>query len=236
MQSFGFIEEVSATDDMPWKEVDEFARNQWEGILGYIVGTPILADATAKTPSSGVKELLRIGHLVTVAAHGSPKITKEGFAFVLQDTNTQLWTFLFLYTANAEALGMTKVEVLSFLFQVSSQFGLAYSKANLTSNELRILSDFGEFGLIYQRSSAAPYFFPTRLAASLTSDTSSLWGTTPSSSDVSRDNKGFIIVESNYRVYAYTTSPLQISLLSLFVNLRSRHPNLVSGKISKASV
>ena len=144
---------------MSSKEVDEFARNQWEGILGCIVGNPILANTTVKPPSSGVEELLRVGHLVTVVADGSPKITKQGFAFVLQDTNTQLWTLLFLYTANAEALGMTKVEVLSFLFQVSSQFGLAYSIANLISNELRILSNFREFGLIYQQlSSSAPYF------------------------------------------------------------------------------
>jgi transcription initiation factor TFIIH subunit 4 len=31
---------------------------------------------------------------------------------------------------------------------------------------------------------------------------------------------GFIVVETNYRLYAYTTSALQISLLGLFVNMQ----------------
>jgi transcription initiation factor TFIIH subunit 4 len=49
-------------------------------------------------------------------------------------------------------------------------------------------------------------------------------------------SQGFIILETNYRVYAYTNSPLQIAILNLFVHLKSRFENLVQGVITRDSV
>lgn len=44
--------------------------------------------------SEGVKKLLKDGGLV----RGKPaKITKEGFAFILQEVNAQVWTMLIYY-------------------------------------------------------------------------------------------------------------------------------------------
>lgn len=40
--------------------------------------------------------------------------------------------------------------------------------------------------------------------------------------------KGYIIVETNYRVYAYTDSNLQVALLGLFTELIYRY-NFVKG-------
>jgi len=48
--------------------------------------------------------------------------------------------------------------------------------------------------------------------------------------------KGFIIIETNYRLYAYTNSPLQIAVLSLFTKLKTRYPNMVSGRVTRSSV
>lgn len=47
---------------------------------------------------------------------------------------------------------------------------------------------------------------------------------------------GFLIIETNYKVYAYTSNPLQIAVLNLFVGLKSRFPNLVTGVITRDSV
>jgi transcription initiation factor TFIIH subunit 4 len=49
-------------------------------------------------------------------------------------------------------------------------------------------------------------------------------------------NNGFIIIETNYRLYAYTSSSLQISLLSLFVKILYQMPNLVMGVLTRESV
>ncbi|OAL38766.1 hypothetical protein AYO20_01972 [Fonsecaea nubica] len=267
-RSFGQVARVPEGRKVTISQLDEYSRQRWEGILGYMVGSSSIPLETANEqpaiePAPGVIELLKAGHLIEVSgaySHGQrARITKEGFAFVLQDINTQVWALLFLYVDNAEVFDMDKVDVLSFLFLVSSlELGLAYSTSTLDETQRRCLSDLVSLGLVYQPLSddginPANYFYPTRLATTLTSDSasalsttnltigtslsqkySSSSGTTTPSGTVTQ--KGFIIVETNYRVYAYTSSPLQIALLSLFVNLRSRHPNLVTGKMSKASV
>ena len=51
-----------------------------------------------------------------------------------------------------------------------------------------------------------------------------------------KSNIGYIIVETNYKVYAYTSSELQIALLSLFVHLQYRLPNLAVGLVTRESV
>jgi transcription initiation factor TFIIH subunit 4 len=253
-RSFGQIATVPEKQKTTIAQLDEYSRQRWEGILGYMVGSsaiPLEEEQAAIEPSPGVIELLKAGHLIevmgTYSRGQSAKITKEGFAFVLQDINTQIWALLFLYVDNAEVFDMDKVDVLSFLFFISSlELGLAYSTATLDETQQRCLSDLVSFGIVYQPilddGKPVEYFYPTRLATTLTSDSSTTLSATNSaigsslSSSSSGTAKGFIIVETNYRVYAYTSSALQIALLSLFVNLRSRHPNLVTGKMSKASV
>jgi transcription initiation factor TFIIH subunit 4 len=251
--SFGDVVSIPPAQRVAVADLDEHARRQWEGILGYMVGSSAILfenESPPTTPSPGALELLKAGHLIELTGSSSrghtPKITREGFAFVLQDVNTQIWTLLFLFVANADQFGMDPVDVLSFLFLVSSlELGLAYSIPSLDETQRRVLTDLETLGLVYiptlLSGKPADYFYPTRLATTLTSDSSTTLSATnatlgSSLSTNTSATKGFIIVETNYRVYAYTSSPLQIALLSLFVNLRSRHPNLVTGKMSKSSV
>lgn len=146
-------------------------------------------------------------------------------------------------------LGMDNIEVLSFLFMLGSlELGQAYSTTNLTSTQRMLLDDLTDFGLVYHPTPESPYYYPTRLATTLNSDVSAL---TPADTTISTDpsaqpltnslrsspeNKGYIIIETNYRLYAYTSSVLQISVLALFAKLKSRFPNLVSGKLTKDSI
>lgn len=255
-RSFGEIVKVSGLHEKSIADLDELARRQWEGLLGYMVGSTassVDSEESLPPPPPSVVALLKEGGLVnmsgTVSRGQSPHITKEGFAFVLQDVSTQIWALLFLYVSNAPSLGMDKVDVLAFIFLVSSmELGSAYSRSKLDRGQQQILDHLAAFGIVYQpyRTDETPekYFFPTRLATTLTSDspvalstTNATLGSSLSASSGSAGNaQGFIIVETNYRVYAYTSSPLQIALLSLFVTLRSRHPNLVTGKMTKTSI
>lgn len=82
-------------------------------------------------------------------------------------------------------------------------------------------------------------FYPTRLATSLTSGTAALISNlnpSPSGNPTATVSQGFIVLETNYRLYAYTNSPLQIAILNLFVSLKSRFENLVQGVITRDSV
>jgi len=251
--SFGELAEIDEVHRVPISYLDDYARGQWEGLLGYMVGSsavPMEAETQGIEPKPRVKELLKAAHLIEISGTArtghTPRITKEGFAFVLQDINTQIWALLFEYVNQWEVLEMDQVEMLSFIFLVASlELGSTYSTTNFTTTQHRMLEDLADFGIIYipeiSAASGDSCFYPTRLAATLTSDSSTTLSATnatigSSLSSTSAVGKGFIIIETNYRVYAYTSSPLQMALLSLFVNLRSRHPNLVTGKMTKASV
>lgn len=48
--------------------------------------------------------------------------------------------------------------------------------------------------------------------------------------------EGYIVVETNYRVYAYTNSNLQVALLGLFCEMLYRFPNLVVSILTRDSV
>jgi transcription initiation factor TFIIH subunit 4 len=143
---------------------------------------------------------------------------------------------------------MDPVDVLSFLFTLGSlELGISYSTSNLTPTQQQMLDDLSDFGLIYLRENDKSRYYPTRLATTLTSDApalpnSSLTATTTSTASNDDPNtaqqaeKGYIIVETNYRLYAYTSSPLLISILSLFSNLHTRYPNLITAKLTKSSI
>lgn len=47
---------------------------------------------------------------------------------------------------------------------------------------------------------------------------------------------GALIVETNFKIYSYSNSPLQIAILSLFVHLKSRFINMVTGQLTRESI
>ncbi|KAF1947636.1 transcription factor Tfb2 [Clathrospora elynae] len=249
-RSFGVpaTREESGSNRMTTEQLDEYSRSQWEGILYYLVSgaAGLSKDAIDRAEvGPGTKKLLHAGDLVRTV-HGSPRITKDGFSFVLQETNAQVWSLLIVYLKMVNDLGMSETEVLAFLFMLGSlELGQDYSTSTLSATQLQMLDDLSAMGLVYRSSKNAQTFYPTRLATSLTSDSGSAMSA--SSNDIAQANqgnagpsasanKGFIIIETNYRLYAYTNSLIQIAILSLFTKLQHRFPNLVSGKLTKESV
>lgn len=220
--------------------LDTYARKQWESILYYVVGSASANLGGQSDISLGTRSLLEKGQFVTVH-NRQALITREGFTFLLQDVNSQAWTLLIVYLEVSSSLQMEPVDVLSFLFTLGSlELGVSYSTSNLTATQLQMLEDLADFGLVYRRDSSSTRYYPTRLATTLTSDApalpnSSLTSTTVQAGNAA-DEKGYIIVETNYRLYAYTNSPLLISILSLFCQLYTRYPNLITAKITKASI
>jgi transcription initiation factor TFIIH subunit 4 len=66
----------------------------------------------------------------------------------------------------------------------------------------------------YDLQRKAGRFYPTRLALNIASG--------QNKSQVDLNQEGYIVVETNYRVYAYTDSNLQVALLGLFCELMYR--------------
>ncbi|CAO3595386.1 unnamed protein product [Absidia cylindrospora] len=232
--------------------LDQYATQQWEAILHYMVGTSL-----TKKPSGGVLNLLERSKLMQASSQESNlQITNKGFQFLLQDVNTQVWAFLLQYLDMAEVLQMDLVEVLNFLFQLgSSELGENYSVEPLTQTQQQMLEDLRDYGIVYQRKRGSRRYYPTRLATTLTSGNAAVAGSalknkqnkehgvalssaaTVGKMDIEEEEEqGFVILETNYRVYAYTDSPLQIAVLNLFVQLQSRFRNMVYGVVTRESV
>ncbi|XP_065715870.1 general transcription factor IIH subunit 4 isoform X2 [Patagioenas fasciata] len=205
------------------RALDRYAEERWEVILHFMVGSPSAA------VSQDLAQLLVQAGLMRSEGGDAPCITSAGFQFLLLDTPAQLWYFILQYLQGAEARGMDLVEILSFLFQLSfSTLGKDYSTESMSESLLTFLQHLREFGLVFQRKRKSRRFYPTRLAIALASGTS---GCPPEP-----DARGFVVVETNYRIYAYTDSELQVALIALFSELLYRFPNLVVAQVTRDSV
>ncbi|TCD64042.1 RNA polymerase II transcription factor B 52 kDa subunit [Steccherinum ochraceum] len=232
--SFGVPAESDGKHTPPSIEtLDAYALERWETILHYMVSSG--SGRFPARPSQGVLLLLQRSGLMT-NMHGSGlQITSSGFQFLLHTPHTQLWELLLQYLHMAEERQMDLVEVLSFLFMLSTmELGREYSVEHLSSTQHAMLEDLRDYGIIWQRRATSRRFNPTRLATTLTSSAPPL--PTAGNATGESQSQGFIVLETNYRIYAYTDNPLQTAVLNLFVTLKSRFPNLVVGAITRESV
>ncbi|KXX77783.1 RNA polymerase II transcription factor B subunit 2 [Madurella mycetomatis] len=215
-------------------------------------------------PKASVKDLLLAGRLVERRhdTRGGVGITQAGFTFLLQEANAQIWTLLLLWLEAADhskAQGGAEskpdsIDMLSFLFMLASlELGRAYDTDALTETRRNMLPALVDFGLIYIPREDTRQYFPTRLATTLTSGASALRSvssgfaaaTANASGDASSvgttaadaaNIKGSVIIETNYRLYAYTSSPLQIAVLALFTQLNMRFAGMVTGRLTRDSI
>ncbi|PSK33910.1 RNA polymerase II transcription factor B subunit 2 [Candidozyma pseudohaemuli] len=240
--AFGILATEPLDDRVSIRLLDKFASQKWETILHFMVGTELPA-----VPSKSVLSLLKLGGLMEGhgTSAGNLKITNLGFQFLLQDVNAQLWALLLEYLNLTQDLHMDPVDVLNFIFILGSlELGKAYQVASLSDTQISMLPDLRDYGLVYQRSENSSRFYPTRLATTLTSESTGL--KTPSmvmdqhlqSTEADTDDSllGQIILETNFSIYAYTNSPLEIAILNLFVTMKTRFANMVIGTITRESI
>jgi len=223
--------------------LDRYALERWECILHYMVGSAGSSDGVGKD----VKEILLNANLMKADSESeSPVISAIGFQFLLLDTKSQVWYFLVHYFNTVTSRTTNRldlVQIVTFVLQLSfTTLGKDYSTGSLTEDQLVCLQNLREFGLIFQRKRKSKRFYPTKLAVDLTSaagpgDVGATSGAArPSPLPSSSTEGGFIVVETNYHVYAYTDSTLKIALLALFSEMLYRFPNLCVGVITRESV
>ncbi|KAK6532204.1 RNA polymerase II transcription factor B 52 kDa subunit [Arthrobotrys megalospora] len=234
--SFGLPCDTEDKNKVDISFLDRYAAEQWESILHFMVGNET---QSSRRPSEGVVRLLLHGKLMEQTRSSEIVITQLGFSFLLQEVNSQVWTLLLLYLDMAEQLRMDPVDILHFLFLLGSlELGQDYDMKSLTPTQKGMLEDLRDYGIVYQRKSSSRRFYPTSLATGLTSEIRSLRSPAATLANATPRNaeNGFLIIETNYRMYAYTNSPLQIAVLNLFARLISRFPNLVTARITRESI
>jgi transcription initiation factor TFIIH subunit 4 len=208
--------------------LDKYARERWESVLHYMVGSP---QASAGVSRDVVILLAQSGLISLPASQTTPVITPAGFQFLLMDTPSQIWYFILQYLDTTEERSMDLAECLQFLFQLSfCTVGKDYSSEGLTETQLKFMQHLRELGLVYQRKRKSQRYYSTRLAVNFASGTSSSPETSIS------PHERFLVVETNYRVYAYTDSPLQLALVALFCEMAYKLPGMAVGIITRESI
>jgi transcription initiation factor TFIIH subunit 4 len=157
-------------------------------------------------------------------------------------------------------------QMLHFLFRLSFlKLGMGYPTASLTPIQRQLLLDLTAFGLVYMHSPSAAVYYPTRLALNLSSTSGGApQGSAPSATAAASaaatagassaaaaatiaesravtassaaSSQGFLLLETTFRLYAFTSSSFHAALLSLFTRLDVRLPNLLVGTLTKESV
>ena len=227
----------TASSSLNTDELTSYAAHRWNQLLHFMVGVRTLG-----LPSAAVQSHLLSMQLMAVV-DGKAVITPLGFSFLFKDQHTQVWDLVLAYVGGVGDGGGEREEVLTFLFHLAfMRVGRDYAKAKLTPAQRRMVDDLSGFGLIMLKG---PAFLPTHLVYNLSSSSSTASASAPApsvtsaglpSSSSSSSSGGYLIVETTFKVYAYTTSPFQLSLLNLFLRFDYHLPNLLVASITKESI
>lgn len=226
--------EVLAREPMPsnitvrlpsLEELEAYALDQWECFLLQLINS-----GQAEKPSnisSSVMKVFQKG-LLSQRDKEAPRLTESGFQFLLMETNAQLWYIIREYISNAEERGVDPADLISFLLELSFHVtGEAYDIDTLTEEQRYAIKDLADLGLVkLQQGRKDSWFIPTKLATNLSM----------SLADSSSRKQGFVVVETNFRMYAYSSSKLHCEILRLFSRIEYQLPNLIVGAITKESL
>ena len=210
------------------RDSDSYARDKWEMVLYELVkgengsssGEGVSKRPRLQSTGSSLERLLTDSGLISTTG----RVTNSGFQFLLKDISNQIWVLLIHYL---KKLSPEQVEAnLGFLGE-QVLFGQAgRTIGGLQSIDLEL---YEQFGLVIPGGGRD--FSATRLFTSLAGGKNAL-----DFSQTGAESRGFLVVETNYRIYAYTSSPLQIATLGLFIRLQDRFPNLVFGQLDMETV
>lgn len=193
-------------------------------------------------------------------------ITSRGYEFMLQNLHAQVWQFMRQYLGTLEKLSKDRNnsncnnilhEALLFVLSLSfCRVGDAYRASSLTKASRTFMGDIAQFGLVMVRKlgpNGVKVFFPTRVSVNLVAAASGVIGgsAAPTSASAQRalsnalsnpypknSSHLAIIVQTNFQLAAYTTSPLHVPMIGLFcrVDTCRRLPNMVFYKITRDSI
>ncbi|EFN54287.1 hypothetical protein CHLNCDRAFT_25123 [Chlorella variabilis] len=216
-------------------ELDAYARRQWEALLLYLVngnGTPPMAPPVLHATPIDIPSLLAAaGLMVKDECTLEQKITEHGFQFLLANLYSQLWSAVRQYLTLLNTAGGADLAVaINFLLRLGLQgAAAAMAHSQLDSAERTIAAHMCQLGLLMPVPGANElWLHPTRLAAVLA-------GGGRAGEAAVAPEEGYVIVESNFRVYAYTTSAVQVAVLRVFVRCDALLPNLFVGTITRES-
>lgn len=185
-------------------------------------------------------------------AHTAPKITKAGFQFLLRPVRAQVWQLLMDVVYRRRGKSTVKAdELLTTVFELSfCSLGAGYSLDALSKSQQELMTLLGLLGLVYFRPNDPRRFYPTHLILDLVSNgqvsgssdakdasaAAAPKNTQPDAAAGDTRHGRCLIVETNYRIYAYTNSVLQEQVIRLFATMIYKLPHMLIAVITRSSV
>ncbi|KAF1778291.1 Transcription factor TFIIH subunit p52/Tfb2 [Phytophthora cactorum] len=147
---------------------------------------------------------------------------RHGLRVHVKDIHVQMWIFMLEYIRTLDNTGTLKQEdILQFLFQISycQTGGLAVNlifggSTGQKRSHVSLTSSFAGVRAGMKSQVADPRQAPT----------------------VDHGAQLLVVVETNFKIYAYTSSTLHVAMLSVFVDIVARLPNLAIGFITRESL
>ncbi|KAK8797283.1 hypothetical protein WA158_004491 [Blastocystis sp. Blastoise] len=174
-------------------------------------------------------------------------ITSFGYEFLLMSSKEQCWILInqiYMHClsslppdpsrGNAPAvLHSIQIELLSFLLTLGQlAYNIEYSMDKLTDIQRLALPAFNNIGVIFIPNGKEVYCV-TKLGLDLCNDKKNNLSYNPL---LSEESGLEIVIETNFKIYVYTSNVLYISLLQLFVEIHTILPNLACGQITRQNM
>lgn len=184
-------------------------NSMFEDVLKFVVNKEF------EISEFGIREILVFGGLLDT----EKDITNKGFEFLLKTKKEQLWYLILLSMKYFLGSVGEEIAVVEALFELSTKTtGVVYQQLRpMDSRLFRCFSSLGLLGLHKHGVVLARSFVQLFEAAE-------------------QNKREFIILETNHKIYAYTRSEYEKSVIHLFSNVAIRLPNLIKGTITEESM
>ena len=159
------------------------------------------------------------------------KMTGKAYNFVLKPTPSQSWTVILAILEQVGDDCSKTIALLEFFFSLGyCHSGDQYSSTKLNAHQMVCMQKLHSLGFLfwYERDQG---FYPCNLIIDMVFGASKR-------KDLNAKQSGRlqVIVETNFKVYAYTTSILDKLLLNQFLLTEDSMPNMAIGKIRREEV
>uniref|UniRef100_A0AC34FQA5 General transcription factor IIH subunit 4 n=1 Tax=Panagrolaimus sp. ES5 TaxID=591445 RepID=A0AC34FQA5_9BILA len=234
-------------------ELFQKGNERWDSILKFLI-SPNSGDGNniSANTTTVFKEL----KYLRTSATGSNDITSKGFQFLLQGRHAQIWLYLSAYlkhlTKEHPDHAPAIIDIFCSLVMLAPSIPTNISKASYFAKAVddtrmeipygipnyphKIVNEFfmhmRELGFIYIRKRKDGYFYLTPILSMLRNTGSiAVHQSLPSSKQ-----DGYLVAESNYRIYAYTNDHLQLAILNTFTESEGAFPDMVMAILTRNSV
>ncbi|OAF68225.1 RNA polymerase II transcription factor B subunit [Intoshia linei] len=211
------------------KYLKNYSIERWSSLLLYLVNP-----SRSQLLSSTLKDIILKLNLIHYDENKSTNMTKNGFYFLLLDQWKQLWYFFYHYFIILKNANQDIYEILEILYCISDlDTSMLYTLHLSSETQLEFIQILREIGIIYIKSRKQGCFQITPLAKLCRSK----YTDNEIDEKCNVDNShGFIVVQSNFRLVAYTDFELHYEILNIFCKIEYKYPSVIVGTITYNSI